>query len=331
MKKEVSDRLVLICFVASITTLQSCLKEADLPTLTTTEVSNIKTQSASSGGIVIDNGGAEVHARGVCWGTADKPTIANSKKFNSKGTRSFDCLLFGLTPDSYYHVRAFATNREGTAYGNEVHFTTKQIIEPEVTTTANTNPTKFTVTVVGNITSYYETLILERGVCWATKAYPSINNNVVRCGTGSGIFTCDLTQLIPDTLYYIRAYAETIGGITYGNVTQIKPHFLQITTAPVTEFSRTTARISGKLFLTNDPDLLCGVGICFGTTSGQTIKGNSLTLETGNDGTFSCTLTNLTPGTLYYVRAYFYAIDWIDDSLEFIQYGNEVTFTTNSK
>jgi hypothetical protein len=322
--------LVICCFVASIATFLSCLKEADLPTLTTTDVKNIKTQSAVSGGIVTDDGGAEVNVSGVCWGTADNPTITNSKTVSRKeGTGSFDCTLFGLTPDTYYHVRAFASNRTGTAYGNEVHFRTKQIVEPKVTTTANTKPTTFTVTVVGNITSYDETLILERGICWATTANPTINNNVVRCGTGSGIFTCDLWQLQIDTLYYVRAYAVTIAGITYGNETQIKTQFVRITTAPVTEFSRTSARVGGKVFLKNDPDFECWAGICFGTTSGPTVKGNSISLETGNDGIFSYILTDLTPGTLYYVRAYFYAIDWYDVSRESIQYGNEVTFTTS--
>jgi hypothetical protein len=329
MKKGVSNRLVLICFVSSIATFLSCLREADLPTLTTTEVSNIKTRSASSGGTITDDGGAEINVSGVCWGTDDNPTRANSISVSRKETRSFDCNLFNLIPDTYYHVRAFASNRVGTAYGEEVHFTTKQIVAPKVTTTAKTNPATFTATAGGNITSYDETLILERGVCWATTAYPTKNNYVARCGTGSGIFTCDLTQLQLDSLYYVRAYAETIAGITYGNEMQISTKFLQIITAPVIEFSRTTARVGGKLFLMCDPELLCGVGICYGTKSGPTVKGNSFSFDWGNDGIFSSTLTDLTPGTLYYVRAYFYATGWIDGSHTFIQYGNEITFATS--
>lgn len=328
MKNEVSNRLVLICFVTSIATIESCLK-VDLPTLTTSEVSNIKTRSASSGGTITDNGGAEINVSGVCWGTEDNPTRANSLSVSRKETGSFECNLFNLIPDTYYHVRAFASNRIGTAYGNEVHFTTKQIVAPKVTTTAKINPATFTATVGGNITSYDETLILGRGVCWATTANPAKNNNMVSCGTGSGIFTCNLTQLQLDSLYYVRAYAETIAGITYGNEMQINTKFLQITTAPVTEFSRTTARVGGKLFLMCDPELLIGVGTCYGTTSGPTAKGDFISFDWGNDGIFSGTLTDLIPGTLYYVRAYFFATGWIDGSYTFIQYGNEVTFTTS--
>jgi hypothetical protein len=122
--------LAIYCFVASVATFLSCLKEADLPTLTTTDVSNIKTQSAVSGGTVTNNGGVEIDVSGVCWGTAKNPTIVNSISVSrNEGTGSFDCILFGLTPGTYYHVRAFAKNRAGTAYGNEVHFTALPIVE----------------------------------------------------------------------------------------------------------------------------------------------------------------------------------------------------------
>jgi hypothetical protein len=331
MKKS----LLICCFVSSLATFLSCLKEADLPTLTTTDVSSVKTQSASLGGNVTDDGGAKVDLRGVCWGTADNPTIADSNKYYWKGTGGFTCLVTGLTPDTYYHVRAFAMNREGTAYGNEVHFRTKQIIAPKVTTTADTlSTTLTTITVRGNITNYDETLcILERGFCWATTAHPTTINKMLRCGEGPGSFEVNLYPLQPGTLYYIRAYAVTIAGITYGNEIQFKTNTLpDVSTAPVTEFSRTTARAGGNL---SDPDFFDNAGICYGTTAGPIINGYFVSTESiGNDGVFTCTLTNLIPGTRYYARAYVTVSEWYwwinyDYETEFIIYGNEVTFTTS--
>jgi hypothetical protein len=342
MKKEVSYHLVLFCFVVSITTFQSCLKEAEPPSVKTAEVSNIKTQSAVLGGTVVDDGGAAIDLCGVCWGTADNPAIEGNKKYSREGTGDFNCLIFDLIPNTYYHVRAFASNRAGTAYGNEVHFRTKQIVEPKITTTFNFLSVNLTSAEAGgNITSFDETFILERGVCWATTAFPTTNNNKVNCGTGSGVFTCSLTRLQPGTLYNVRAYAVTIMGISYGDEIHFMtlPSPFTVTTSSVSAISKTTAIVSGNLKRTADLEdaLILEKGICIGTALSPTIKGYSISVDTiGSNGSFACTLTNLIPGSCYYARAFIIGIEswWFIDSpqgdlLEFIQYGNEVTFTTN--
>ncbi|MBQ7489410.1 MAG: hypothetical protein IJT51_02690 [Bacteroidales bacterium] len=95
-----------------------------LPTVTTTAASNIGTATATSGGNVTADGGATVTARGVCWSTSHNPTTSNSKTTNGSGTGSFTSSLTGLTSGTTYYVRAYATNSVGTAYGNEVTFTT---------------------------------------------------------------------------------------------------------------------------------------------------------------------------------------------------------------
>ena len=70
------------------------------------------------------DGGANVFSRGVCWNTAGSPTIADPHSIDGGGTGLFDSALTGLLPDTTYHVRAYASNSTGTAYGNEVTFTT---------------------------------------------------------------------------------------------------------------------------------------------------------------------------------------------------------------
>jgi len=95
-----------------------------LPMLASTAVSSITQVSAESGGTISDNGGAAITARGVCWSTATNPTIANEKTVDSTGVGSFTSSLTDLTMNTTYYVRAYATNSQGTAYGNEVSFTT---------------------------------------------------------------------------------------------------------------------------------------------------------------------------------------------------------------
>ena len=98
-----------------------------LPTLTTTAVSSIANTTAVSGGTITTDGGAVVTARGVCWSTSPNPTIAlTTKTTNGAGTGAFTSNITGLTANTIYYVRAYATNGVGTAYGNQVSFTSLQ-------------------------------------------------------------------------------------------------------------------------------------------------------------------------------------------------------------
>jgi hypothetical protein len=96
----------------------------NLATLTTTSASNVTTASATLGGNITADGGSTVTQRGVCYGTTTNPTTANSTTNDGSGTGVFSSNLAGLTASTTYYVRAYATNSAGTAYGNEVSFTT---------------------------------------------------------------------------------------------------------------------------------------------------------------------------------------------------------------
>jgi uncharacterized protein (TIGR02145 family) len=101
-----------------------------LPTLTTTAVSAYS-QSASSGGNISSDGGASIIARGVCWSTSAIPTIAlTTKTTDGTGTGAFSSNISGLTSNTTYYLRAYATNSQGTAYGNEITFTT--VLNPPI-------------------------------------------------------------------------------------------------------------------------------------------------------------------------------------------------------
>ncbi len=107
-----------------------CVRDEDgstttlLPTITTSAASNITETTTTCGGNVTSDGGATVTVRGVCWSTSQNPTISDSHTTNGSDTGSFTSNLTGLTAGTSYYVRAYATNSAGTAYGNEVSFTT---------------------------------------------------------------------------------------------------------------------------------------------------------------------------------------------------------------
>ncbi len=99
-----------------------CIKEALIPTIYTTIISNITPNTSTSGGQVTNDGGDPVTVRGVCWDTTINPTIAGSHTSDSSGAGVFTSHLTGLTPNTLYFVRAYATNGVGTAYGELVSF-----------------------------------------------------------------------------------------------------------------------------------------------------------------------------------------------------------------
>jgi len=92
---------------------------AIIATTNTTIATNISQNEATSGGVVSENGGEPVIARGVCWSTSQHPSISDSHSVDGYGEGSFISSLTGLLVDSIYYYRSYATNSVGTVYGNE--------------------------------------------------------------------------------------------------------------------------------------------------------------------------------------------------------------------
>lgn len=97
-----------------------------IPTVTTTSISGVTEFIATSGGNVISDGGAPITVRGVCWSTSENPTFdKNSRTSDGIGIGVFISTINGLTPNTTYHFRAYATNSFGTGYGSSMTYTTQ--------------------------------------------------------------------------------------------------------------------------------------------------------------------------------------------------------------
>jgi len=193
------------------------------PVLTTAQVTAITANSAISGGNVTSDGGVEVTARGVCWATSANPTVSDAKTTDGTGTGSFTSTIAGLTAETTYYVRAYATNSAGTAYGDEVTFTTAEAVPdpvaPVLNTVEATNVTATSATAGGNFTNAGTPPYTIRGVCYATTDNPTVDDTKIAVeGMGTGSFTADLTDLTAETTYYVRAYAINSDGTVYGNM-----------------------------------------------------------------------------------------------------------------
>lgn len=125
MEKGILYSLFSIIGIVLILT-SSCTKEktVTLPELSTSTPADITSASATSGGAISSDGGDAISARGVCWGIHYNPTVSDNITSDGSGTGTFLSSVTGLTSGTDYYIRAYATNSEGTAYGNELLFIT---------------------------------------------------------------------------------------------------------------------------------------------------------------------------------------------------------------
>lgn len=293
---------------------------ATIPVLTTANITAITQNSATSGGTITSDGAASITARGVCWSTSANPTIANSKTTNDTGIGVFTSSITGLTIGTTYYVRAYATNSTGTAYGNQIVFTTTNI--PTLTTIAVSAKTQTSATSGGSISNDGGATISVRGLCWNTLSNPTIANSKTNDGTGTGAFTSSITGLTAGTTYFARAYASNSVGTAYGN--EIVFTTINVPTLITTEVSAitgTTATSGGNVTNNGDANIIAR-GVCWSTSANPTTA-NSKTIDGVGNGLFTSSITGLTLSTTYFVRAY--ATNSAGTS-----YGNEIIFTTTN-
>lgn len=296
-------------------------RDHNLPIVSTSEVENVGTTTASCGGNVTDDGGAEVTERGICWGTNHGPVATGSHATSGSGLGVFACNMNNLAANTTYYVRAYAKNVKGVAYGEEKSFTT--LDKPTVSTGSVNSITTTSATGSGNVTSDGGSNVTERGICWSTHHEPTISGTHIAAGEGTGEFTVAMTNLSANTTYYVRAYATNGFGTSYGDEVEFTTLSISVpgvTTANVTNIGNTTATGGGNV-ISDGGTTVTERGICWGTSHNPTISGSHANSGTGT-GEFMVSMTNLTPNTTYYVRAY--AIN-----SQGTAYGEEVNFKTS--
>lgn len=186
-----------------------------LPVVTIQTVSSILSTSATTGGNILSDGGFFVTSKGVCYSLSMLPTINNSHTTDGQDTGSFISHLSNLTPNSTYYVRAYARNKAGISYSEQLSFTTLSGL-PTTSSTQITSISTTTATCQSTITSDGGFTITSRGICYSTSPNPTTSSSHTTDGTGTGSFISYLTNLQPNTTYYIRTYATNSIGTSYG-------------------------------------------------------------------------------------------------------------------
>lgn len=209
-------------FLAAIlvVTTSSCKKEdvITVPVLTTVNITAITSTSVTANGNVTSDGGAAITERGVCWSTLQNPTIDDYKATGgSLGTGSFTTNISGLTGNSTYYARAYATNSAGTGYSDEKAFTTTAISEYAETLEATAvNSKNATLNGMVNANLMSTIVTFEYGITAGYGQSITADQSPVT-GNGSSDVSASLTGLIPASTYHYRVKIASSSGIAYGN------------------------------------------------------------------------------------------------------------------
>lgn len=198
-------------------------------------------------------------------------------------------------------------------------------VVPTVTTTTITAITSSGANSGGNVTSDGGCSVTGRGIEWSYYSNFSSILGSTSNGTGTGFYTSTMSGLADNTTFYVRAYATNSAGTGYGatlSFTTLPSCTLPtVTTASISAILATSATGGGNVTATGG----CAVtarGVCWSTSTNPTIS-NSHTTDGSGTGSFTSSITGLTCGTTYYIRAY-------ATNSAGTGYGSQVSFTTTS-
>ncbi|MGW8185212.1 MAG: Ig-like domain-containing protein [Candidatus Moraniibacteriota bacterium] len=286
-----------------------------IPVVTTGAVTSVAGIAATGNGDVVSTGGENPTSREIEWGTVSG-TYTNSCDAGTGASGAYTCSMTGLSLDTTYYVRAKATNSIGVGYGNEVSFTTLDI--PTVTTQEVTSIAPMTAVGNGTIVSTGGASTT-RYIEWGTESGVYISS----CDAGAGAegaYVCNMSGLTPDTTYYVRAKAVSSVGTTYGSELSFQTTPVIIPTVTIDAVSSiigSTATGNGNVTDTGGEEPIRYIE--WGTESGTYT--DSCNVGAGSVGAYSCSITDLSLNTTYYVRAK--ATNFAGAG-----YSSEISFTT---
>ena len=238
--------------------------------------------------------------------------------------------LRDLEPNRLYYYRALATNSQGQTTGGTSTFTTAQV-PPTVTTQAATSVTDNRAVLNGavNPNNLPTTVVFEYGENYASQV--AATTNPATNATPQAV-SATLTGLQSNTTYNYRIRATNAKGTNTGLpfAFTTSSATMNVTTTPIAEppdeITETTAKLRGEVELTGvNGATLSRAGFCYGTRANPNINGSCVTIigPSASSVSFTGTLTNLFPGTLYHVMAFG------ENNSGAKSYGADLTFTTD--
>ena len=287
------------------------------------DASSIKTNSVTLSASTISDGGSPITERGFCLNTSSIPTISNIKVINGKGLGAFSTNITGLVLGTKYYARAYAINEVGVKYGNEINFMTQNgvisLTSDDVYSIYATSAT-FRGTIVNDGGSN----ITERGFCYSLTPSPTTANSKISNGTGTGAYFSNVSALKIGTKYYVKSYAINSIGTFYSSEKSFTTNngVITLNTNAISSLTAISATCGGNVLSDGGGVTVTSRGVCWSTSANPTIADSKSTSGNGT-GSFSVSMTQLSPATTYYIRAF------ATNSVGTV-YGNQISGTTQN-
>ncbi len=275
-----------------------------IPSLVTTQPTSTS-NSISTGGEIQSDGGYPIIERGVCYSKTNPLPNVEEDNIITQGTGigKYTINIYELEINTTYYVRAYAKNSYTLSYGDvyviKTLYGNVSILTADVSEiTANSARGGVSVMDLGGAT------LQSCGICWGTNSTPTINNSFFEAGKVIGTYTCPINNLQPSTTYYVRAYAITDVGITYGNEKRFstKGGFPEVVT--MTPIAGATTIVTGGLISSDAGYPIQTCGVCYSKSNSIPTQSDNYVVANGVANTFNVTITNLSPSTSYYIRAF---------------------------
>ncbi len=320
-----------------------------LPNVTSVSIEEITSATAVAKGNITSLGNvAKITHYGHVWSKSAQPTLENGK-YNDLGEsdspQAYTSEICDLEAHTVYHIRAYATNEKGTAYGEDLTFTTANT-DVKITTAEVTDITHNAATSGGTISDDGGHTITERGVCWSSdKESPTVSDNHTSTTAeltayglrksnaarseyvtrASDSYSCRINGLSKTTKYNARAYVKTSSdNIFYGDVKQfttteeiLLPSLVNVT---ISNIQTTSATFISKIE-SNGNGTITECGFCYSTQPKPSVENGTKVICDPASSELGKNVTGLTDNTQYYVRAY-------ARNAAGIAYSEEVSFTT---
>lgn len=302
---------------------QTFTTSAKPPTAATGAATAIESGSATLNGNVNPNGDttsvAFEYGTTISYGSL---VTASQSPLSGSAIQPVSAVISGLSGGTALHYRVKATNSLGTALGSDQTFNIP-IVSPEAKTGVAESMTSTGVILKGAVnpkgiaTIYY----FEYG---ATTGYGFITGQKI---AGSGWedipVSVNVAGLSPNTNYHFRMVATSTAGTDEGDDSSFKTRAAlpTVTTNAVSGITETTASCGG-IISSNGGAMVTAKGVCWGHSPNPTTNNNHTSDGTGI-GIFASSITGLSPGTTYHVRAY------ATNSAGKTGYGNNLTFETS--
>ena len=186
-----------------------------LPSVSSVTINDIGVGKVTFSAKLLDDGNGTVSDCGFCYSTSANPTTSDAKISYGKATGEFGKTVTGLTENTEYHVRAYAINELGTAYGEDVTFKTKEVTVPVLSAVTMGTVSNTSAEVEATVTSLGNGTLVDAGFVYSLNPYPTLDDKLLSCGKNTSLKSI-IKGLQPETKYYIRAYATNEKGTAYG-------------------------------------------------------------------------------------------------------------------